>query len=217
MHFKYLIVSFCFTCNLLWGEEFILSPLFLSSLSSEKSRIILKDYERFMNETAQKPLHVKLQAVNFYINGLVGVYDEQGYAKEDYWASRGEFLKNGGGDCEDYAIAKYYTLKDFGLLDEQMALCIVKEKFSGFFHAILLVYPEAQKEPLVLDNLSFKLLPLNKRTDLQIKECMNENGYFLPKKEGNFLILQKNHPENKSFRSMLERNSTEKVWRKDTK
>ncbi len=104
----------------LWGGEFILSPSFFASLDTPKSKAIFKDYERFMNETASKSLHVKLERVNTYLNGIVGKYDAHSYGAEDYWASRGEFLAQGGGDCEDYAIAKYFTLKDLGFSSSDM-------------------------------------------------------------------------------------------------
>lgn len=210
MNFKHLIVYFFLTCNLLWGGEFILSPSFLPSSSSQKSQAILKDYERFMNETAKKPLHVKLQAVNFYINGLVSIYDEQGYAKEEYWASRGEFLKNGGGDCEDYAIAKFYTLRDLGIASENLYLCTAKERYSGLRHMVLLVH---NKEYIVLDNLSFKILSLKERVDLEIEGCMNETGYFTFKEEKLYNSLQKKSSIG-AYESMLQRNKNEFLWKK---
>lgn len=216
MSLKLVYIGFLFSLHVsLWGGEFILSSSFMSSLQTEKSKAIFKDYERFMNKTAPKPLHVKLQAVNLYLNGIVGMYDAQSYQQEDYWASRGEFLSKGGGDCEDYAIAKYFTLKDLGVSPQKMALCIVLEKYTKSFHFVLLSYVDRQKEPLVLDNLSFKLLPLSMRTDLEAKLCMNEEGYFKVSKEGT-LVAEKNHAPLKVFVEMMQKNKNESLWRKNT-
>jgi len=177
MVFK-VILGFMLLHVSLLGGEFRLSSSFFATLSTAKSKAIFKDYEHFMNETSSKPLHVKFEAVNFYINAFVGAYDEQTYCTEDYWASRWEFLENRGGDCEDYVIAKFYTLKDFGIDPKKMALCIVQDMDNESYHMVLLFFAKPHTEPLVLDNLSFKILPLSKRYDLKVKECMNEEGYF---------------------------------------
>lgn len=195
----------------LWGGEFILSSSFFNALKTEKSKAIFKDYERFMNEVSAKSLQVKLESVNFYINSFVGAYDEQSYQAEDYWASRGEFLKTGGGDCEDYVFSKLYTLKDLGVHPEKMAACIVQEKYSNQKHMVLLVWKDAYKEALVLDNLSFKILELSKRVDLHVKQCMNENGYFKLTEQGAPSTI-KSPIKIKTYEAMLSRNKHEVIW-----
>lgn len=194
---------------ILFGGEFRLSSSFFTQLPSEKSKAIFKDYERFMNETRSKSLHVKLEMVNFYINAIVPKYDDLNYQQEDYWASRVEFLSRGGGDCEDYAIAKFYTLKDLGWDAKKMALCVVKENKERSWHMILLVTPTS-KEPLVLDNLSFKVLPLRERYDLHVKECMNEEGMM--KLENNAFSPNPSQRAPKSFKAMVERSKKELLW-----
>ena len=46
--------------------------------------------------------------------------------KVDYWATPIEFLASHGGDCEDFAIAKYFTLIQLGIPEEQLTLTYVK-------------------------------------------------------------------------------------------
>lgn len=196
----------------LLGGEFRLSSSFLSSLPSLKSKAIFKDYERFMNETNTKSLHVKIEAVNFYINTIVPKYDEQNYGSEDFWASREEFLKNGGGDCEDYAIAKFYTLADLGVDKKAMALCIVREEGDMFDHMILLLEQKNHEAPWVLDNLSFKVLNVNQRYDLRLKHCMNEQGSI--KVEKNRLVANPSHGIPKNYRTLLERSRKISLWQK---
>lgn len=165
-----------------------------------------------MNEMALKPTAMKVQAVNFYINTIVPIQDEQNYQQEDYWASRGEFLSKGGGDCEDYAIAKFYTLKDLGFDAQKMGLCVVKEQGKDFWHMVLFVFGKPKEEPLVLDNRNFKVLPIGKRVDLvEIKECMNEEGTF--KFENNALVLMESRKLHKAFYKMLERTKKEVLWK----
>ncbi len=205
-----VILGFMLLHVSLFGGEFKLSSSFFSSLHTEKSKAIFQDYERFMNETNSKPLHVKLEAVNFYINAFVGAYDEQTYRSEDYWASRWEFLENGGGDCEDYVIAKFYTLKDLGTDPSKMALSVVQDMDNGSYHMVLLFFEKPHTEPLVLDNLSFKILPLSKRYDLKVKECMNEEGYF--KLVNNELVRNPSRRGIKNYVEMLKRNQQEPLW-----
>ncbi|MDD2267828.1 transglutaminase-like cysteine peptidase [Sulfuricurvum sp.] len=210
------LVSICLLLGLhgsLWGGEFILSLSFFSALKTEKSKAIFKDYERFMNETAPKPLHVKLDAVNFYINAFVGSYDEQTYQTEDFWATRVEFLSVGQGDCEDYVIAKYETLKDFGVDAKHMGLCIVKERSSPFHHMVLLLWKDAKNQPLVLDNLSFKVLPLDVRVDLSVEQCMNEEGYFKLDAKAKPQAFQ-SHYVIKAYERVKQQTKREHLWQK---
>jgi predicted transglutaminase-like cysteine proteinase len=196
----------------LFGGEFRLSSAFFSTLSSTKSQAIFKDYERFMNETNTKSLHVKIEAVNFYINTIVPKDDEQNYGSEDFWASREEFLKNGGGDCEDYAIAKFYSLADLGVDKKAMALCIVREDGDMFDHMVLLLEQKSSQAPLVLDNLSFKVLNVKQRYDLHLKHCMNEQGSI--KVEENRLVPNPSRGIPKNYRAMLERSRHVSLWQK---
>lgn len=193
--------------------EFKLSPSYLSKQSTPKAKAILKDYEAFINIISQKPLHVKLEAVNQYLNGINPRYDDPTKANVDIWSTRGEFLSGAGGDCEDYTIAKYYTLKDLGIAPSKMCLLAVKEKYIGGDHMVLSVWLDDTKEPIVLDNLSFRILPLSKRTDLKADFCLNEEGSFTISKDGSKQKTTRPY-RLKAYEKMLQRQSKEKIWQK---
>jgi len=53
----------------------------------------------------------KLELVNDFMNQPRFVSDIDHWGKEDYWATPIEFLSTNGGDCEDFSIAKYFTLR----------------------------------------------------------------------------------------------------------
>jgi len=93
----------------------------------------------------------KIEAVNSFINKFRYIEDNKNYGKSDYWATPIEFLSKGG-DCEDFAIAKYVSLKALGFKDEQLRIAIVDDKLKGISHAILVVYNGG--DSLVLDNQS---------------------------------------------------------------
>ena len=75
--------------------------------------------------------------------------------RKDYWATPREFA-NGGGDCEDFAIAKYFLLKRIGFADENLGILVcLMNKNSTIPHALSLI--KSNEKTWILDNLSKKL------------------------------------------------------------
>ncbi len=92
----------------------------------------------------------KITAVNSYVNKIKYVTDKKNWNKNDYWSTPIEFLSRGG-DCEDFAIAKYASLRALGIPSERLRLAIVQDKIKNIPHAILIVYAE-NGSTYVLDN-----------------------------------------------------------------
>lgn len=57
----------------------------------------------------------KLLMVDRMVNLYRYLPDKVLYQQEDYWASADEFLRNGGGDCEDFAITKKRILDNLNI------------------------------------------------------------------------------------------------------
>jgi len=108
----------------------------------------------------------KLVQVNTFFNRLAFKSDRQNWDKNDYWASPVEFLIRNAGDCEDYAIAKYFTLKAMGVEIDRLRITYVKSETRGQAHMVLAYYDDKEQDPLILDNLNSKILPATKRPDL---------------------------------------------------
>lgn len=87
--------------------------------------------------------------VNLWFNGYPYKQDNWLYSRNDHWATPTEFLQTGG-DCEDYAIIKYLTLRRLGFSAEAMKIVMVYDVFSGTDHAFLTV--QYNGETYVLDN-----------------------------------------------------------------
>lgn len=87
--------------------------------------------------------------VNDLVNRVRYISDSRNWGQSDYWATPTEFFTRGG-DCEDFAIAKYASLRALGVPDAQMRLAVVKDLQKNIPHAILIVYTESG--PMVLDN-----------------------------------------------------------------
>ncbi|MFK5937611.1 MAG: transglutaminase-like cysteine peptidase [Sulfurimonas sp.] len=133
----------------------------------------------------------QLNAVNHYLNQLLPQYDAVINKKDDNWATPKEFLTIGYGDCEDYALIKYYSLIKLGFDEKKLFITVVKEKFKGGQHMVLTYFQYKNRAPFVLDNLSFKILDLKKREDLNAQLFINSTGVYKPAK--NFHLIKVAH------------------------
>ncbi len=95
------------------------------------------------------PLETMVEKVNAMMNRVPYINDSKNWGKSDYWATPVEFM-NKGGDCEDFAIAKYSSLRALGVPEDRMRIAIVKDMQKGIPHAILVVYTDSG--PMILDN-----------------------------------------------------------------
>lgn len=126
----------------------------------------------------------KLERVNRFFNALSFVDDALHWNKADYWATPSEFLASGGGDCEDFAIAKYFTLIKVGIEEERLTLTYVKALRLNKAHMVLTYTATPGAEPLVLDNLVDAIRPSSQRTDLLPVYSLNGSGLWLAKQRG---------------------------------
>jgi len=123
----------------------------------------------------------KLVSVNMFFNQLEFVSDLSHWGKKDYWATPLETLVSNGGDCEDFTIAKYFTLKSLGVPDEKMRLTYVKSKTLNQAHMVLTYYQHPDVDPLVLDNLINEIVPASERKDLIPVYTFNGTGLWVAK------------------------------------
>jgi predicted transglutaminase-like cysteine proteinase len=108
-----------------------------------------------------------LQAVNDYFNRNVRYLEDPAHWNQvDYWATPAESVASNGGDCEDFAIAKYYMLKELGVPLERLRITYVKAIRLNQAHMVLAYYGRPDAEPLILDNLENQIRPASERTDL---------------------------------------------------
>jgi predicted transglutaminase-like cysteine proteinase len=118
----------------------------------------------------------KVAAVNSYINQISYVEDSKNYGQSDYWATPVEFFRKGG-DCEDFAIAKYASLRALGFSTEQLRIAIVQDKIKNIAHAILIVYTE--DGTYVLDNQDKRLRHAAEVTRYQPVFSINATNWWL--------------------------------------
>lgn len=126
----------------------------------------------------------RLERVNTFFNRLTFVSDVIHWSQKDYWATPIEFLASDGGDCEDFALAKYFTLKLLGVAEEKLHLTYVKALSLNQSHMVLTYYEKPGAVPLILDNLNGAIEPATKRTDLLPVYTFNGSGLWLAKERG---------------------------------
>lgn len=142
----------------------------------------LRAWQNLIVESAELDEDEKLHRVNRFFNQLRFIDDIIHWKKKDYWASPVEFLITNGGDCEDFSIAKYYTLRQLGVPIEKLSIAYVKALKLNQAHMVLTYYPSPGKTPLILDNLISEIKPANRRPDLQHVYSFNGDNLWLSKK-----------------------------------
>lgn len=122
----------------------------------------------------------QINRVNDMMNAVDYVTDNKNYGQSDYWATLSEFL-NRGGDCEDFAIAKYVSLKALGFPEERLRIAIVHDNYKNIPHAILIVY--ANDNAYVLDNQMKKVMRASELSErYKPLYTINRNAWWLHKK-----------------------------------
>ena len=133
-----------------------------------QTRTRLEDWKRFAGERKGRTLREQdlLTQVNLFINRVPFIEDEKHWNLPDYWATPAESVASNGGDCEDFAIAKYFLLKELGVPVSRLRLVYVKSLKLNQAHMVLAWYANPSADPLVLDNLEDSVRPASQRTDL---------------------------------------------------
>ena len=147
----------------------------------------LVGWQSFVRETAapgetarQSGEERLLRAVNLFFNRIPSVTDLQHWGIEDYWATPSESLGSNGADCEDYAIAKYFTLKELGVPVSRLRLVYAKTWHSRDAHLVLAYYPDPGADPLILDNLQGSIQSASDRPDLIPVYTFNDDDLLWP-------------------------------------
>jgi predicted transglutaminase-like cysteine proteinase len=120
-----------------------------------------------------------LGAANQFFNRLNFADDNTHWGVIDYWGTPAESVASMGADCEDFAIAKYFFLKELGIPITKLRLTYVKAVKLNQAHMVLAYYPRPQAEPLVLDNLDASVRPASQRHDLVPVYSFNDEEVWI--------------------------------------
>ena len=143
-------------------------------------------WRELLTQSAAQPEAAKLRLVNEFFNRKIRFEDDiKVWGMADYWATPLEVMGRGEGDCEDFAIAKYMTLKLMGVPSVKMQLTYVKARIGGpqstivQAHMVLSYYQAPEDEPLILDNLISDIRPASRRPDLTTVFGFNAEGLWV--------------------------------------
>ncbi|HRD71288.1 MAG TPA: transglutaminase-like cysteine peptidase [Legionella sp.] len=140
-----------------------------------------KAWAKLIENLKNKPVSAKLEGVNSFFNMFH--YQDEGLS-DDYWKSPDEFIVDGGGDCEDYAIIKYFTLATLGVSTDKLRITYVTSLNLNRAHMVLAYYSSPEAEPLILDSLENSILKASLRPDLKPVYSFNGSGLWLAKQRG---------------------------------
>ncbi len=145
----------------------------------------LKEWQQAQGASTKAKESDKLKRINDFFNRAILFEDDQSiWNQSDYWATPLETMGQGRGDCEDFAIAKYFSLRDAGVPTGKLRLVYVKARINGpggpslQAHMVLAYYPAPNAEPLVLDNLVPEIKPASQRGDLQPMFSFNSEAIW---------------------------------------
>jgi predicted transglutaminase-like cysteine proteinase len=134
-----------------------------------------RELDAFLDTLRGKGRHEQLVAVNAYMNARPYVTDAKNWGQKDYWATPAEFLARSG-DCEDYAIAKFFALKRLGWNADALRLAAVKDLDQGAGHALLVVFDGDRS--WLLDNQIKQVVETDTVRRYEPVYSINENAWW---------------------------------------
>lgn len=139
----------------------------------------LREWQKFLDGLRGQPPMAQLSAVNAYFNRRRYIVDPVNWGMKDYWATPMQFfVKNG--DCEDYAIAKFLSLRILGFTNTDLRIAVVQDLNLGIPHAILVVY--LLGHAFVLDNQISVVMAAERIRHYQPIYSLNETHWWLHKR-----------------------------------
>ncbi len=163
--------------------EQLLTKIELKYNKFARKRVV--SWQKLIDTSRDLPESEKLTVVNKFFNANVQFIDDRAlWHQEDYWATPLEMLSIGAGDCEDYSIAKYFTLIELGVPEDKLRITYVKAIELNQAHMVLTYFENRRAIPLVLDNLIIDIKPANLRRDLAPVYSFNGSGLWLAKARG---------------------------------
>lgn len=182
-----MTLFFCFISIGTSNDLFTLPHDLLVSVKDqygESAKRRLLAWENLIRNNSSRSDEEKLEIVNTFFNQMQFIDDMTHWKKSDYWATPVEFLSSGGGDCEDFSLAKYFTIKALGISEKKLNMTYVKALRPNQAHMVVTYYRTPRAIPLVLDNLVADIKPATKRKDLIPVYSFNGSGLWLAKSRG---------------------------------
>jgi predicted transglutaminase-like cysteine proteinase len=168
--------------TIVFADSIILNEQELQSIAEKYGNAAetrLRKWRELIDNNRESSVDEKLVQVNHFFNQLEFISDDEHWGARDYWATPVEFMATNGGDCEDFSIAKYFTLREMGVPIERMRITYVKALTLDQAHMVLTYYATPDAEPIILDNLEAEIKPASQREDLLPVYSFNGDNLWL--------------------------------------
>lgn len=206
---SFLLISFLIVATTTAKKTYFISSVKINQVNKKygnKAKTRVELWDKMLQSSKDEKILNKLKNVNDFFNKIRYKTDPRHWRKKDYWATPYEFLGTGAGDCEDYAIAKYYSLRKLGVPENKLRITYViyKKRNTKYdqAHMVLTYYHKPGATPIVLDNINKKLQLANKRKDLRPVYSFNASGLWQAKNKGAIRVGKNNL---KAWKSMMNR------------
>ena len=140
------------------------------------NRCHLRDWKSFLREISSWDTMTQIEEINAYMNRAPYILDPINYGVPDYWATPKQFFVKDG-DCEDYAIAKYLSLRALGFPVRSMRIVVLQDENLRLAHAVLAVYYRG--EIYILDNQIRRVVTHRRIRHYRPIYSINEEAWWL--------------------------------------
>ena len=210
---KILLISFTLICLssvfLTASKTYNISESQVNAIENKYgsgAKIRIEQWDSMIQTSRNEPLLNQIKNVNDFFNELTYKTDLMHWKKKDYWATPFEFIGTGAGDCEDYAIGKYFSLIKLGIPEDKLRITyVIYQKANSRFeqaHMVLTYYHKTGAEPVILDNIDTRLQLASKRSDLKPVYSFNASGLWQAKTKGEARV---GNNELKSWKDLMSR------------
>ncbi len=149
---------------------------FEAGLNTTAGRRVVQSWQNEIRGYQGLPLEEMARRVNDFVNQQNYVSDMRNWGISDHWSTPIEFFQRGG-DCEDFAIAKYASLRALGVPEERLRIAIVQDLQQDIPHAVLIVYTDSGA--LMLDNQKRQVRPVESVDRYRPIFSINRHAWWL--------------------------------------
>jgi len=154
-------------------------------LKQQANLDVVRDWQKDVNKMQGQSMKDMVSGVNKLVNKTRYMVDQRNWGKSDYWATPVEFLQRGG-DCEDFAIAKYTALRSLGFPEERLRVAIVQDTVKNIPHAVLVAYTD--EGAFILDNQIKTLVDAERKGRYRPIFSINREAWWLHKNPTNTIV-----------------------------
>jgi len=153
---------------------------FFADRMDPQSASDLKPWLNFLEGLRELPRREQAVEVNRYLNSFRYASDMENFGEDGYWATPEELWTNGSGDCDDFAVAKYLSLRELGFSPRSTWIVLLIDIERDQAHAVVQVRLDGVE--FVLDYPQAEMLPWDRLPQYRPILMMNEFDYHLLRK-----------------------------------